>query len=224
MLLSILTADSNLPDTIALQGALMERFFANAGQQFLEIIRGEHDGTHEFCSWTGVVCRNGVVRTLHFEGRDPGNLGLYFLPATTQEIQIIKCCQRYRLNTRALPRELLIVNLRRNSLSGPIDLTVLPQRLQVANFASNRLTGPIALVRLPRTLEYLYLGGNRIVQHTIWYDHLPKGLSKVSLNIIADSNRIRQVRAVDSRRRLKNGKVFSSAGKRIVVDGYPPNR
>ena len=101
MLSAILCFTADAPG----QRVLMDRVFSRAEPTFLEFINRVHDP--DFCHWRGLICSAGKLSKLTYSKvKDSmGNLSIGFLPPSLQYLRVVSCGQRYKIDTRHLPRE-----------------------------------------------------------------------------------------------------------------------
>ena len=117
------------------------------------------------------------------------NLNIRFLSPTVQICRITDSFQKYKLRTRALPRELRTFDMSYNLLYGSIDLSALPARVKSFNVMGNELSGSISLLNPPPLIKYINLRYNHFSNRVVHVHNLPKSLTKVLL----DGNSVKTV-------------------------------
>ena len=190
-------------EILNMQKKLMSLFVLTVDKEVKPIFTHNRENfcpTRKRHGWDGVHCQDGIVLGVSFrnirapEGRPCGNFRIFALPSTVQSIDIVGCEQNYRFNSRALPRDSRNIRLCRNLLIGQLPLQTLPKKLHSLNLAYNALVGKVFLVGLPRTLTRLDLYGNSFDKGHVYYAHLPRGLSRVSLpQFFTNSKKLRRL-------------------------------
>ena len=174
----------------AYQQVLMEHFVQNTSGLFMAELCPQGNLSLDVCGhWEGVQCDGyrvdgtKVEKVIGVEYRDRavGHLAIEFLPNTVHSIIITKCDQRFCIETRALPRDLIRADFDDNRIFGTLNLQQLPARLQHFDIRNNEVCGPIHLVDLPARLNYLNLSDNNIRQKRVYCQHLPLSLKFVHL-------------------------------------------
>ncbi|KNH05588.1 leucine rich repeat domain protein [Perkinsela sp. CCAP 1560/4] len=197
-------ADSESDDRIlAWQNTLMMLSLADISPIGIQLLSNDH-ARGDYCDgWYGIhCCGRLVIRISHFRFQH-GNFNLSTLPHSVTKILLVQCGQTFKIQTRSLPRELLVLSLGGNKIYGRVDLTTLPPKLKAANLWVNMLKGPIKLTHLPNSLQTLVLYGNKINQDVVWYDNLPDNIRRIHLINSNETNRIGKVRAVTPTKKLK---------------------
>ena len=110
-----------------------------------------------------------------------GNFAIDHLPPTVRTLDIENCSQRYKLQTRTLPRELYAFKISHNQIYGTVDLQSLPPSIVYVTLSNNKIKGPLKLIHLPETLVRLELECCSIRQETVHFGPLPKSLQVIAL-------------------------------------------
>jgi len=134
------------------------------------------------CQWYGVVCTNGIVTQLDWQG-----LGLqgFFngsnLPKGLTAGDFFRNALTGTPILTSLPANLLLLDLAQNGFTGTPDLTSLPASLQFLFLLHNNLTGTPNLTSLPANMQNLDLGSNGFTGTPI-LSSLPVNLLSLALN------------------------------------------
>ena len=178
------------------QSSLMDRFFHSISEKG-KIELSRHCVAEDYCSeWQGILCQDGRIVKVFYSGVAYGQFALDTLPPTVNYVMIVQCAQKYKVETRSLPREAKCVWLHKNHLYGSINLTTLPSKLIHLGIWENNLSGAISLVDLPRNLVSLKLYENKIQQSVVFYSNLPASIDKIELVKIGRFSEIGEVRAL----------------------------
>ena len=129
-----------------------------------EILRGYVKQTFRTLCVDGVLRTFSISRLRHF-----GKIQVEYMPSTVQHLLIAMCYQRFRICTRALPREAIDVSFAINDICGCPEMTALPRGLVHLDVSQNFLCGSITLVNLPLKLKTVYLNSNALIQQEILY-------------------------------------------------------
>ena len=121
-----------------------------------------------------------------------GRVHYEYLPPSIELLIVSSCKQKYKLETRLLPRRLRELDMSFNKLFGSIDMQRLPPKLETLDVSQNLITGLISLQRLPPTLKSASLWSNKIEQRVVPCDPLPPGVTRIGLG----NNKVREVRFV----------------------------
>ena len=196
------------------QAILMRAFFADCDLDFLAHI-SHGDPASDVCGdqpWTNVVCVGWVVDGIWMSEAAPGALRLPYAPHTAKTIGLLRCAQRYAVETRLFPRNLRHADLTGNQIFGTLDLTVLPRDIRCLIAPRNSISGPVNLMRLPRKLEKLDLSSNSISQHTVYYFDLPETIERIYLL----GNSITAIDTFDEKPHPMRKLIFRGMDKRLV--------
>ena len=182
-----------------MQDALMQAFLRDMSTEFfLDIWIGDET---DVCQWKANTrdsiflnettyrafrtgCSDGVLRRVTCSRLDTiETFRVEYTPSTVQRLTLVRCNQRFKISTRAFPREVEQINFDHNHISGRPDLQTLPARLRILRLSWNLLRGPVALLDLPETLEMVFLECNMgVKQEVLLFDNLPKNFSIAQFN------------------------------------------
>ena len=157
--------------------------------------------------WDGVLCDAGcVIQILHKSFHNLGNVSFQYLPSTVRTLDVRLCLQRFQVNTRLLPIDLVHLHLNANAIYGTLNLCTLPPRVTVFDIPFNRIQGPIRLLDLPSGLRILNLASNAIRQDAVLCGDLPDSIQQIFL--IGGENHIQSYVAMDRASRRKMPKAL----------------
>ena len=192
--LLFLTADAEGPPSVRshrdMQRVLMHAAFQDMDKEIIQqVSTGMALG--DLCRWPmhreppelfTVHCRSNFLTALQLVGfARIGRVHYEYLPPSIELLIVSSCKQKYKLETRLLPRRLREINMSFNKLYGSIDMQHLPPNLEKINLLWNKIVGPISLQRLPPKLISAELHHNAIRQHTVPCGRLPARLERVDL-------------------------------------------
>ena len=132
-----------------------------------DCVRGRFADT---CEWRCVECANGAVSAFTWDRqamRHPlssvdSTLCIEWLPPTLRSLKIVCGYQQARLDLRALPRRLVLMDIQGNQYYGGLDLSQLPSQFEEMNASKNNFSGTLKMWRLPKTLKRVCLIMNAI--------------------------------------------------------------
>ena len=139
------------------------------------------------CLWMGVTCENEIVRRIEwgdnapmsFRWSDefleaPNSFRIEFVPPTVVHLDMNGLYINAEFETRALPRELVDLELIQCGLMGTVNCQTLPLNLRSMMCQTNQLQGTILLSGLPRGLKQLSLAGNPLQKVFVDNSDLPE--------------------------------------------------
>ena len=175
---------NQLDDLNALQNTSIKNFLARE-ERVRQLNRNKVeidvcDGRGHY-QWGSVTCEEGIVREIRVCQGDRENFSIEYLPGSVRRFLMPFSGQTYVINTRRLPRELQVLNIRFNNIHGTFNLETLPGLMTEIRADNNEVSGIVSLLRLPNTIQNISFTANAIHQ-TVFYGNIPLSLSLVDLN------------------------------------------
>ena len=194
---------------IEYQNFLMTKVFAHVHDvHFQNPMESRHK---EYCTLRQITCVDDVVERIIYIGHKAGDFDVSHLPSTLTYLSLLSCAQRFRIETRLLPRKLQIAKLGWNQICGTLDLTCLPSGVKEFLIEENKISGRIDCTQLPPCLERLDVSANRLRQGVVYYGNLPHTLVQVTIEAVHGSNKIGEYVATD-----ESEKLWREAFKRAI--------
>ena len=177
-----LTDQQHMELAIADLSAACKAQFQNESGDFMDI-----------CKWGRInVDDEGNVENIFFfgtEGDIEGSINFSFFPPLTRNISVTKTSIIGTVETKGLPRRLVVFNVFSGSLSGTFDMTALPETLRDLRIYEQKFEGELNLTQLPRGLEWLDASKNRFTG-SVRLDALPQNLENLDIGFNALSGEI----------------------------------
>ena len=120
------------------------------------------DNANDVCAWRFVTCEDGIVRQFSGFFRDNLHIDLQWAPSTIRDLKIFNTQIGEVLETRQLPRCLLVCVITHAGLRGSPDLGHLPPNIVSINWNNNDFFGTLFIDDLPKSLERLFLARSLI--------------------------------------------------------------
>ena len=178
------TADPHTTcDQLAYQMHCIDRTIGNPGPKRMQVLQILSRGADESdpCSWTGVCCRETLIKTIEWGDGHAQIATLSWLPPTLESLVIVNVRLNITLDTQYMPRNIIQYSAPFCALMGYLNMLRLPPKLEELDLSNNNFRGRVNLGNLPDSIRQIDLMDNRIHKVLVDNDLLPKSLCVIRL-------------------------------------------